>query len=284
MKCLRQQEYKYGSNIFSKELQGERFTMKNSIRFMTYNIQHGHIHLSKQSGDEIDLTKVGSVIRNASADIIGLNEVRGNGADGYTARASAYTAQAEFLANYLGFHCYFGRSCYIGRSNPYGNAILSRYPIIEARVIPIPDLADPRDMRNYEPRSITRCVIEIPADENSKLNIAVYISHFGLHEREAEVAVSTIKGILKDEELPFVLMGDFNLTPESTFMEYFYNELTPTDELMPENERCTFPSDAPDSKIDYIFTSTDVKPVSANVIRAIASDHCPIVADIEFSH
>lgn len=258
--------------------------MKNSIRFMTYNIQHGHIHLSKQSGDEIDLTKVGSVIRNASADIIGLNEVRGNGADGYTARASDYTAQAEFLANYLGFHCYFGRSCYIGRSNPYGNAILSRYPIIEARVIPIPDLADPRDMRNYEPRSITRCVVEIPADENSKLNIAVYISHFGLHEREAEVAVSTIKGILKDEELPFVLMGDFNLTPESTFMEYFYNELTPTDELMPENERCTFPSDAPDSKIDYIFTSTDVKPVSANVIRAIASDHCPIVADIEFSH
>lgn len=245
-----------------------------ALRVMTYNIRHGHVHLSQKSGDEIDLMKIGGIIRESCADIIGLNEVFGNW-------NGDCTAQAEFLAAHLGFHCYFGRSCYIGKKVPYGNALLSRYPIIEAKVIPIPDLDDPRNMRNYEPRSITRCVMELPDGDKKKREIAVYVTHFGLHEREAERAVSTVREVLKSEKLPFVLMGDFNLTPESTMMEYFYTELTPTDALMPENDQCTFPSDSPDSKIDYIFTSSQVRPLNAKVIRIIASDHCPLCADVE---
>lgn len=58
------------------------------LKVMTYNIQHGNVHL----GSGIDLTKVAEVVRQSGADVIGLNEVRGRG------ESSGYFAQAEALA------------------------------------------------------------------------------------------------------------------------------------------------------------------------------------------
>lgn len=245
------------------------------IRVMTYNIQHGHVYLSTKPGDEIDLTKVGDVIREVGADIIGLNEVRGNG-DGQNKN---YTAQAEFLANYLGFHCYFGRAIYFSGAGPYGNAILSRWPILEAKIIRIPDPVDPTVCKEYfEPRCIVRCVVEVPFGKN----IAVYSSHFGLNPEEAEHAVTTAVTVLKDEPLPYVLMGDFNLTPDSPMLKPLYKTMNATDELVPEDGRMTFPSDNPQIKIDYIFTSPKVNPLSAKVEQIVASDHCPVWADLRW--
>ena len=43
----------------------------------------------------------------------------------------------------------------------------------------------------------------------------------------------------------------------------------------------TFPSDKPVEKIDYIFVSRDIKVLSAYVPEIIASDHRPLVAEIE---
>ena len=80
-----------------------------NLRVMTYNIQHGHVHLS----DHIDLTKTADVIRESGAEIIGLNEVRGQGQ-----KYETYTAQVEQMAAYLGYHCYFGRSIYVACTEP----------------------------------------------------------------------------------------------------------------------------------------------------------------------
>ena len=242
------------------------------LKIMTYNIQHGHVHLSTKPGDEIDLTKVGDVIRDIGADIVGLNEVRGNGSH------PDYTAQAEFLANYLGFHAYFGRAIYFPNLGPYGNAVISRYPIIEAKVIPIPDPYNAKELKGYfEPRCIVRVVVELPDGKR----LAVYSSHFGLNPEEAEHAVTTAVTVLREEALPFVLMGDFNLTPDSPILAPLYAKLTPTDDLIPEAEKLTFPSDNPTIKIDYIFTGNGTVPLSAGVKQIVAADHCPVWADVD---
>ena len=242
------------------------------LKIMTYNIQHGHVHLSKKPGDEIDLTKVGDVIRESGAEIIGLNEVRGPG------EHPDYTAQAEFLGNYLGYNAYFGRAIFFDGKNPYGNAILSKYPIIETKVIPIPDPYNAKELKGYfEPRCIVRAVIEMPGGKR----IAVYSSHFGLNPEEAEHAVTTAVTVLREEALPFVLMGDFNLTPDSPILAPLYANLTPTDDLIHEAEKLTFPSDDPKIKIDYIFAGNGAVPVSAGVKQIVAADHCPVWADVE---
>ena len=52
-----------------------------------------------------------------------------------------------------------------------------------------------------------------------------------------------------------------------------------TDELL-EGE-FSFPSDQPRIKIDYIYTTKNITPVRAEIVSVIASDHCPIWADLE---
>jgi endonuclease/exonuclease/phosphatase family metal-dependent hydrolase len=42
----------------------------------------------------------------------------------------------------------------------------------------------------------------------------------------------------------------------------------------------SFPSDAPDRKIDYIFVSKDVEVLTADIPAIVASDHRPHTAEI----
>ena len=237
------------------------------LRVMTYNIQHGNVHL----GEGIDLSKTCGVISNTGSDIIGLNEVRGRGL------CEDYTVQVETMASLLGYHCYFGRSIYVGGTEPYGNAVLSKYPIVEASVVKIPDPIFPSN--RIESRSICRAVVEIVKDGEVR-RLVILSSHFGLSKEEQEHAVSTALSVCQSESLPFVLMGDFNVTPDNPVLAPLYKNLNDTDALLPAGK--TFPSHKPENKIDYIFTSGNIKINSAEVINAVASDHLPIVADIEF--
>lgn len=245
------------------------------LRVMTYNIQHGHVHLD----NHIDLTKTCDVILEYDPDIVGLNEVRGRGNRG------DYTAQVETMAAYLGYHCYFGRSICINGTEPYGNAVLSKYPIIEASVIRIPNPVDEAALCKCEPRSLCRCVIEIPTGEavgaysGEVTELAVYASHFGLSEIEQEHAVSTALARLSSEPRPFLLMGDFNMQPDNPLMKPLHNSLNSVDPLVAG--KMSFPSDSPRIKIDYIYASRNISFVNADIPQIIASDHCPIWADVE---
>lgn len=246
------------------------------LRVMTYNIQHGHVHLQ----DHIDLTKTCDVIRAYDPDIIGLNEVRGRGA------REDYTAQVEAMAAYLGYHGYFGRSILFDGVNPYGNAVLSRYPIVEASVIPIPDPVDTSACTEYfEPRSLCRCVVEVPGEGERSgfagpvVPVAVYASHFGLNDCEQEHAVSTAAAALRGEALPFVLMGDFNMQPDNPLLAPLNGQLRSADAFL--EGKMSFPSDRPSIKIDYIYASQGVRLLAADIPQVIASDHCPVWADIE---
>jgi len=130
---------------------------------MSFNIQHGFDHKTKAG---ICFGTMADVIRKINPDIVGLNEVRGRG------NSAEYTAQAETLAAMLGYHCYFGRSIYVSGTEPYGNAVLSKYPIVSAGIIRIPDPVPCGS--HVESRTITRAKVELP-DGN---RFAAYTSHF----------------------------------------------------------------------------------------------------------
>lgn len=237
-----------------------------NLRIMTYNIQHGHPHL----GSGIDLNKVCDVIRRYDPDIVALNEVRGRGIH------SEYTAQAEEMAAILGYHCFFGRSLYVGGQNPYGNAVLSKYPITDAQIMKIPNPVS----ETVEQRSISRCVIEILADGNV-IPFAIYSTHFGLTEAEHEHATATLLIQLESETIPFALMGDFNMTPEDPLLAPLNQMLNGTDSLL--SGKFSFPSDRPRQKIDYIYVSKGIEVICAEIPQIVASDHCPVYADIRLS-
>ncbi len=232
-----------------------------NIKIMSYNTQHCLDFITR----EIDFDIITDTIKKCGADIIGLQEMRGEG------DRADYTAQTEILAEKLGFYYYFAEAIRIGGTNPYGNALLSRYPIISAETVPIPDPAVKKYDQNYE----ARCLLKAKIDVGSGMNVLV--SHFGLNPDEQENAVKTVVANLPKEKC--VLMGDFNMQPDNEILTPIKQSLCDTAEKF-DSPKLSFPSDTPRVKIDYIFVSSDLTAADADIPAIVSSDHRPHVATL----
>lgn len=231
------------------------------MKIMSFNTQHCLDYITGR----IDFDTMADAIRRMDADVVGLQEMRGAGED------PEYTAQTEALAAKTGMpYCFFAKAIDVPHGGPYGNALLSRIPIERVEVIPIPDPA-PKEGVTYE----TRCILKARLANG----VTVMVTHFGLDIDERKNAVERVLASLPEEKC--VLMGDFNLTPDSPLLAPIRARMKDTADLFPR-EKGSFPSDAPRCKIDYIFVTPDLCVKSADIPAIVASDHRPHVAEISF--
>ncbi len=216
---------------------------------------------------KFDFDIMAKTIIDCKADIIGLQEMRGQGVD------AEFQDQAKILAENVGFkYYYFAEALSFGGVNPYGNAIISRYPIKKADtfIIPVPEV------RGYDGYYEQRCFLKSEIDVGDGLTVCV--SHFGLNPDEQERAVKTCLDNIEDKKC--ILMGDFNVLPDNAVIDPIRNILFDTASLFGK-EKLSFPSNKPEMKLDYIFTSKDLKVIAADIPEIISSDHRPYIADIE---
>lgn len=230
------------------------------MKIMTFNTQHCLNYLEQK----IDFDVMANAIKTVGADVVGLNEMRNEGPH------PDYTNQVKTLADRVGFEHYYFAQAITFDGNPYGNGIISRYPIDEVKVVSIPD---PK-VKGYDGYYETRCVLVAKIKDYTLL-----VSHFGLNPDEEENAVKTVLSEVESEKC--ILMGDFNMKPDNAILAPIYERMTDTATAFENADAKTFPSDKPVEKIDYIFVSRDVKVLSAYVPEIIASDHRPLVAEIE---
>ena len=233
------------------------------IRVMSFNIQHCLNYRTRQ----IDFDLFAQVIRQSGADIVGLNEVNGTGT------GADYLPQAEILAEKLGFHAYFAQAIAFDGVNPYGNALLSRYPIETAQTVLIPD----PETRGYDGYYETRCLLKAVVRTPQPLTVCV--THFGLNPDEQTFAQKTVLAQIEDRHC--VLMGDFNMTPDAELLQSIRARMTDTAALLQGSSK-TFPSDRPNRKLDYLFLSRDLTAQSTEILPIIASDHRPYFAVLSF--
>lgn len=233
------------------------------IKAVTFNIQH----CENFTTEKIDFDAFAEKILSFDADVIGLNEVRGEGT------REDYQAQASILAEKTGYKYYFAKATEIGEGNPYGNAVLTRLPVRSFETIPIPD----PDPRGYDGYYETRCVLKMTL---AQPDVTFFITHFGLNPDEHENAVKTVLDNLGDGNA--VLMGDLNVTPDSPVIARIREKMTDaTTAAEPGDTLLSFPSDAPDRKIDYIFTRGNITVKSCRIVPGILSDHLPLFAELE---
>jgi len=242
-----------------------------NIKVGTYNIQHCRDHLYfKETGTERILpSRVAAAVKTMDLDVCALNEVYNQEMLG-----DGYLNQAKEIARELGFNWYFAKAIdYKGYE--YGNALLSRYPIISARRVPI---VVPKE-KMKKPRYENRVLLIAELDVNGT-PLTVAVCHFGLSEEEAELATETVLREAEGIKTPLVFMGDLNLTPDSPLIAKLGEKLFDTAKLS-EKENLTFPSDAPKIKIDYVFTNERCRAKSFCVPNVVYSDHLPATAEIE---
>lgn len=232
------------------------------LKVASFNILHCEDYLK----EKIDFDAFAELISSLDADVVGLNEVHGNG------DWEEYEPQAEILGAKTGYNGFFAKATELDGTNPFGNAVLTRKAIRSVEVIPIPD----PEPKKYDGYYETRCVLKMKIENP---DFTVLITHFGLNPDEQENAVNTILANLEEERC--VLMGDLNVRPDDKALlpirERMVDTASASDEAL-----LSFPSDAPDRKIDYIFTSRDIKTLKVEVPDKVLSDHLPITAEIEF--
>ena len=232
------------------------------MRLMTYNIQSG-----RDAYKNLDLSASENTIREFSPDILALNEVRMKKLD------VGDTEQAKVLAENLSMHYYFAKAIdYNG--GEYGIALLSRFPIVRAEGIPVPPLPEEKREKRYEDRVLLKAELDV----NGK-TVFVFVSHFGLSNAERESATALFETEIAKIEAPAVFMGDLNMKPEDALVGRIKKYLTD----LSENESfMTHHTLTLEDRIDYIFASNHLSCEKIFSPFSLASDHLPIVADVDF--
>jgi len=171
------------------------------MRVMTYNI-HGWRTVAGRP----NLDAVTRVIQDSGADIVGLNEVFHPQVVGGVGAGDGLPALQE-LAQRLGFYFVFG-PC-LGwpatdtlPESSYGNALLSRWPIIASaahHLTPIKDL---------EQRGLLEGRVLLPGGKTFTL----YVTHLDYSSEENRlVQLRAVRSwTVRDRSRPHVVMGDFN--------------------------------------------------------------------------
>jgi len=231
------------------------------MKIMSFNTQHCKNYITKK----IDFEIMARTILDYGADIVGLNEMRGEGSN------PDYTEQVERLAKLTGMKYFYFAKAIDFPGGPYGNGFLSKIPIVKAETVLIPD----PNPKKYDGYYETRCVLKAELEGG----VTVIVTHFGLNPDEQENAVSTVIGHIRGEKC--ILMGDFNVKPENPLLKGIREKMKDTADCF-DTELFSFPSDAPNRKIDYIFVSRDIDVLDADILSVIASDHRPHVARISF--
>lgn len=229
--------------------------MAGELRVVSYNIHHG-----VGEDGKLDLKRIAEIIKKQKPDLVALQEV-----DNMVER-SGKVDQAAVLAKMLGMHHAFGK-CIDLQGGGYGNAVLSKYPILNTVIHRLPGTGEPR------------VVLEVEVKKDDK-TLSFASVHFDW--RSEKVRMLQAKAVEKNftaHKHPVILLGDFNARPESETMKF----LSKTWTIVPkEGDRLTSPANKPRSEIDYILThGMDASKATSKVLNeAVASDHRPILGVI----
>ncbi|MFL9927195.1 endonuclease/exonuclease/phosphatase family protein [Herbaspirillum lusitanum] len=220
----------------------------------TYNI-----HSAVGTDGRFDPKRIGTVLREINADVIALQEVPlgGNGRPNVL----------ELLQQETGFHAVEGPTEDSARRR-YGNAVLSRYPILQSQSIDI-------SFGSREPRGALDADIDCHGHP-----LRVIAVHLGLRPAERRDQIRRLLQAFDTDLAPVILLGDVNEwfvwgRPLRWLVSHFEAAPAPR----------TFPSRWPVFSLDRIWISPRHRlqhvRAHATPLARIASDHLPLVAHID---
>jgi endonuclease/exonuclease/phosphatase family metal-dependent hydrolase len=235
------------------------------LRILTYNIHHG-----EGTDGKVDLERIAKIIQAGKPDLVALQEV-----DQGTKRSGGVDQVAR-LAELTGMHGTFGKAMDF-QGGAYGVAMLSRWPLQEPRVHPLPSPA------GVEPRVLLEAGVNMRGDAQAMRFFVTHVDHKSdpTHRAEQVAKIRELLSPASSPTVPAVLAGDLNATPKSEVVKSLLADWT---DSAAEESFLTCPSHAPRVKIDYVLyrPATAWRAAETRAIaEAIASDHLPVIAVLE---
>lgn len=180
----------------------------STLRIATLNIWN-------KSGPWIDrLALIRRELERLQPAVLGLQEVLRFAANGRERfEATKDTCQATEIAEGFDYQVAYAEASDYGGGLMFGNALLSRFPILAAQSFILPGL------ETGESRSLLYALLETPFG-----NLPVFVTHLNWKFHQGSVRLQQVRFIaeriatlapVRTEFLPPVLMGDFNAEPEA---------------------------------------------------------------------
>ena len=238
------------------------------FRLLSYNIHKGIGGLDRR----YDLARIIETIRHYQPDVAFLQEVD----DG--AKRSRHDCQVDLLAEAVELpHRAYQRNVRLRSVGHYGNAILSRWPIVDAVDV---DLTIPLKKR----RCALVCQVETEVRGHSR-TIGLANVHLGLAGFERQIQLRRLLGgelfSKLGAETPLVIGGDFNDVWENIGKKIMH----PAGFELASGTIRTFPAAAPLRRLDRVFCRGPISSLAAfgghTGLAKRASDHLPLIVDFE---
>lgn len=241
----------------------EEAPAKPRLRVMSYNIHHG-----EGIDGKLDLERIAKVIKDAKVDLVAVQEVDRN------TRRTKGVDQAAELARLTGMHGTFGKAMEFS-GGEYGQAVLSRCPLIEPKTHRLPTT----------PSREQRVALEVrvrPPGLPELTFVGTHLDHVRDETDRVAQARELNRLLLHKDAGPTILVGDMNAQPDSQPIRILLEHWSDTSGKEPIP---TCPADKPTIKIDWILLlkGHGWRVISSTVIEEkVASDHRPIVAELEW--
>jgi endonuclease/exonuclease/phosphatase family metal-dependent hydrolase len=234
------------------------------MRIVTYNI-----HKGRGIDGRVSVERIAKVLADLDADIVALQEIFGV--------CESQEGQVEMLASKLGLNAAFGCTRH-HRMRPYGNAILTKWPILRSIEMDISWIGRER-------RGCIRADLKTPRGPLHVFNIHMGTSYF---ERRYQVRnLLSSKQIVEDLSGPRVLVGDFNEWIKGLTTRMLSEQFESLNLELHVRKRRSYPGLLPLVHLDHIYFERPLHIVKAELIRTrlsmIASDHLPLMATFSWA-
>jgi endonuclease/exonuclease/phosphatase family metal-dependent hydrolase len=172
--------------------------MKSGLHVASYNIHKGLSFFNRR----VVLHDMRDRLAGINADVVFLQEVQGHHAPRPRFGASPDGPQHEFLAGGIWRDMCYGRNA-VYEHGHHGNAILSRYPILNWENVDI-------SSHVFESRGMLHCEIEIPGLDQPLHALCL---HLALHESGRRKQIHQLSERIRrmvPDGAPLIIAGDFN--------------------------------------------------------------------------
>ena len=235
-----------------------------TIRVMTYNI-----HVGVGMDKKLDLARIADVINRQRPDLVGLQEV-----DRGVERTQRIDEIAELAKLTKMDYAFAFNLKYQG--GQYGVAILSRHRILAT------DHHLYKNLREAERRGFIRAEVKVGAEV-----VNFVTTHLDYQYEDGRVfETEQLLTGLKDVKGPLIVVGDFNDVPSGGAYKLMHQTFDDAWAFsQPGAEGFSYPADKPAKRIDYILprSADHIKTKRAWIVSTLASDHVPVLAELEIS-
>jgi endonuclease/exonuclease/phosphatase family metal-dependent hydrolase len=227
---------------------------------------HWNVHSWTDDQGEPNVEPVADLLRHTGPDVVSLVEVN--------EELDGPSSLSRVAAEGGGYHSVYVPILELGGGGPvrqFGNAVLSRLPILDVRHLPLLSPPPTYDGSTEETEQRTLVLVRV---ESRGGPLWVGCTHLprgdaGRRTQALDRAASVLTGLPE----PWLLLGDFNCPPSAWLGQH------PGLRALPEATP-SYPTAAPTECIDYCVVPRSAN-VRAEVLPVGGSDHLPLTVQLE---